>query len=177
MYTVYIVDDDNVILDEIVSTIPWLDNGFKVAGYTTSSAEAILQIEKRCPDVVFTDLNMPGINGRDMIKSLCEKNIICEYVMLSAYDSYENSSGSFCRNEYDSILKPINLEEVQIILERLGEKLSKIRPSPRDPEDKSSPVFTEIIAYLKENYNQRHTLDTLAKHFSLNAEDICNLFG
>lgn len=45
MYTAYLVDDEALILEEFVRTIPWMDNGFEVIGYNTNPKTAIIEIE------------------------------------------------------------------------------------------------------------------------------------
>lgn len=177
VYKVYIVDDDPVILDEIVNTVPWLDNGFEVVGSHVSPTAAIDEIKRLYPDVVFSDLKMPDMDGVDMIKALKESGAICEYVMLSAFDSFEDSRRFFRLEGFDYLLKPLQQEEVQIVLERLAMRLAgKIRPEPEDTCN-MTPAFTELIQYLNRNFQQKHTLDSLSKQFNLAPNYICNLFA
>lgn len=177
MYQVYVVDDDPVILDEIVNTVPWLDNGFAIVGSSVSPTDAIENIKRLCPDVVFSDLKMPDMDGVDMIKVLQDNNIICEYVMLSAFDSFEDSRRFFRLDGFDYLLKPLRQDEVQIVLERLALRLSKkVRQEP-DSTGNMAPTFAALVTYLNNNYQQKHTLDSLSKQFNLGSNYICNLFS
>lgn len=177
MYQVYVVDDDPVILDEIVNTVPWLDNGFEIVGSNVSPSAAIEDIKNLCPDVVFSDLKMPDMDGVDMIKALKDSGATCEYVMLSAFDSFEDSRRFFRLEGFDYLLKPLQQQEVQIVLERLALRLSKkIRPEPESAGN-MTPAFAELIQHLNNNYQQKHTLDSLSKQFNLGANYICNLFS
>ena len=90
MYSVFLVDDDTLILDELIDTILWLDNGFTVVGSETNPFKAVDKIKELQPDVVFVDLKMPGMDGNGLIKTLKKNGTICEYVMISAYDNFEN---------------------------------------------------------------------------------------
>lgn len=177
MYQVYVVDDDSLILDEIVDTVPWLDNGFKVIGSTVSPVKAIEDIKSLCPHVVFSDLKMPDMDGVDMIKTLKDSGVICEYVMLSAFDSFEDSRRFFRLEGFDYLLKPLQQQEVQIVLERLAVRLSKkVRTEP-EIADNVTPAFSELIQYINTNYQHKHTLESLSKQFNLGANYICNLFS
>ena len=89
MYTAYLVDDEELILDELIRTIPWMDNGFEVIGHNTSPNKALEEIEALAPDVVFSDLKMLGMDGNELIRSLKEDGVEAEFVMISAYDSFE----------------------------------------------------------------------------------------
>ncbi len=185
MHTVYVVDDDHLILDEIVNTIPWLDNGFEVIGSSTSSAKAIDQIISLKPDVVFTDLKMPDYDGVHLITALQKQNVNCQFIMLSAYSSFDDSRRFFRLDGFDYILKPLQQQEVQIVLERLAAKLSAQNPAntanidnSNDATDNSlKPLFRELVEFIDLNYQQKHTLDSLSKRFNINPNYICNLFA
>lgn len=177
MYRVYVVDDDSVILDEIVNTVPWLDNGFEVVGFSTSPVDAIDEIKRLCPVVVFSDLKMPDMDGVEMIKQLQESFGACEFVMLSAFDSFEDSRRFFRMQGFDYILKPVRQQEVQIVLERLAKRLSSKYSQEQEETGGLTPAFAELIEYVNTHFQKKHTLDSLAKQFNLGPNYICNLFA
>ncbi len=67
MYSIYIVDDEMPIVQRLVNSIPWLEHGFEVVGFNTNVHTAISEITEKKPDVVFTDLKMPGCDGLALI--------------------------------------------------------------------------------------------------------------
>lgn len=77
MYSVYLVDDDTLILEELTEMVPWLDNGFTVAGGQTSPERALEEIQLLRPDAVFCDLKMPEMDGNELIRRLRETGIDC----------------------------------------------------------------------------------------------------
>lgn len=180
LYTAYIVDDDALIVEDIVSTVPWMDNGFVVVGSATSPKKALEEIPALSPDVVFSDLKMPVIDGVDMIQKLNERGACCEYVMISAYGTFENSRRFFRENGFDYILKPINLQEVEFVLERLAKKLADKLP-PAEAAEIDTPsgnqTFIDLLRYLECNFNQKNTLENLGKAFNLTPNYICRLFA
>lgn len=176
MYKVYVVDDDKLLLDEIVTTVPWMDNGFTVVGYSTSPMTAITEIQELVPDLVFSDLKMPGMDGIEMIQKLRETELECEYVLLSAYSSFEDSRRFFRTSGFDYLLKPLQQEEVQITLERLSESLAKKKPIPVIV-DNMSPSFAELITYINARFDQKHTLESLSARFGISSNYICSLFS
>ena len=117
------------------------------------------------------------MHGVALTQQLQDAGHTCEFVMISAYDSFEDSRRFFRLSGFDYILKPVNQQEVQIVLERLAARLSTTRIPLPDPDESITPAFTELIAYLNENYNQKHTLESLAKRFCLGTNYICNLFA
>jgi len=183
MFSVYVVDDDTMILDDIVQNIPWIDNGFQVIGHSTFPLHAIEDIIKLKPDVVFSDLKMPGLNGIEMIKILIEKGFLCEYIMLSAYGTFDDSRDFFRINGFDYILKPLQEQEVQIVLERLAKKLLQLKRTNETYEINeesrisSNPAFYGLIKWINKNYREKLSLNDLAVKFSLSSGYICNLFS
>ena len=138
MYSVYLVDDDTLILEELINMVPWLDNGFEVVGSQTNPETALEEIQFIKPDVVFCDLKMPEMDGNELIKALKEANADSEFVMISAYDSFENVRAFFQQSGFDYILKPVNNEDIQnragvgsydiVVANILAEVLTAITP-------------------------------------------------
>ena len=177
MYQAYVVDDDKIILEAIIKTIPWMDNGFEVIGYSTNPMTAIKEISSLVPEVVFCDLQMPIMDGNEMIRQIKELNIACEFVMLSSYGRFEDSRTFFLQNGFDYILKPLELGQIQLVLERLSAKLAQNTQKTVERIEGCNSVFTELITYIIEHFNQRHTLTQLGERFNLNPNYICNLFA
>ncbi len=177
MYTVYVIDDEAFILNEIVNNVRWLDNGFEVIGSSQHPSVALKEIEELKPDVVFTDLKMPTMTGIEMIKELKENGAVFECVILSAFASFEDSREFFRMSGFDYLLKPMQEQEVQIVLERLSKKLSKKERYIVRDVDNINPSFSSLIEYVENNFEKKHTLESLSKQFGLNANYICNLFS
>ncbi len=178
MYKVFLVDDDELILKEIVKTVPWMDNGFEVVGYDSNSRKAIQLVQDLQPDVIFSDLKMPTIDGHSFMKYIKEKGMEVEFVMLSAYGTFEDACTFFKQDGFDYLLKPLQLEEVQLVLEKLANKLSKKKPLMAEAQDlKINKDFIKMLDYLKENYQKKFTLEKLGKQFALSPGYICNLFA
>ncbi len=177
MYKVFVVDDDPLILDEIVNTVPWLDNGFEVIGHSVSPQTALFKIRVLQPDVLFCDLKMPELNGIELMETLFNEGVKCRCVMLSAFPSFEDSRKFFRLNGFDYLLKPLQQQEVQLVLERLSAHLSSIKAMESIEIGAVSPAFAEMIAFLDRNFDKKHTLESLGKQFGLSANYICNLFA
>lgn len=192
MYTAYLVDDEELILDELIRTIPWMDNGFEVIGHNTSPNKALEEIEALAPDVVFSDLKMLGMDGNELIKSLKEDGVEAEFVMISAYDSFENVRAFFQQSGFDYVLKPVNQDEMQLVLERLLLRLAEKKPQNIEDGDSaedsdlsedeqelaaSNSNVSSIVSYIDENFAQKITLESLSKKFGFSKSYICKLLS
>jgi two-component system, LytTR family, response regulator LytT len=94
--------------------------------------EAIKLIETLEPDVVFLDVQMPGLDGFGVIQKLREKNIPLPYFILAtAYDQY--ALEAFRWEALDYLLKPIEKERLALAIERAGKAVAeKAKPLPAE---------------------------------------------
>lgn len=179
MYSVYIIDDDNLIIDSLMQTISWMDNGFEVIGTNIDPVIAIDEITALCPDVVFSDLKMPSLDGNELIQTLNEKGLNCEYIMLSAFSSFEDARNFFLLKGFDYLLKPLQESDAEIVLERLSRKLGekqKLVPSITFSST-NSKSFDDLVQYIMKNYSKHISLENLSSQFHISANYICSLFS
>ncbi len=178
MYKVFLVDDEELIIKQIADTVPWMDNGFEVIGIETDPVKAVERVLDLKPNVVFTDLRMPNLDGHTFMRTVRENGLDTEFVMLSAYGTFEDARTFFQQEGFDYLLKPLQLPEVQLVLEKLAGKLSNKYPMQADmDEENANPVFNELVEYVRSNFYDKFTLEQLAKNFGFSAGYICNLFA
>ncbi|SES77857.1 response regulator transcription factor [[Clostridium] polysaccharolyticum] len=177
MFRAYLVDDDQFILEELINQIPWMDNGFEIIGSETNPKEAVGKIQNLKPDVVFCDLKMPGMDGNELIRQVQSSGVKCEFVMISAYDEFENVRSFFQQSGFDYVLKPVDNDDMEMTLRRLNEKLRKQYPVNKRDYETDNPVFNSLISYVKEHAYEKITLDMLVKEFNFSKSYICSLFA
>ena len=179
MHSVYIVDDEKMVIDSVVRTISWLEHGFEVIGLNTDPVLAACEIISMKPDLVICDLKMPRLDGIALIKSLKEANVGCEFIMLSAFGEFEASRSFFLLEGFDYLLKPLDPMEAEIVLEKLARKLAQ--KDNQTPSTALLPTgtkaFDDLVVYIIAHYNQKHTLKSLSQRFNLSANYICSLFS
>lgn len=175
MISVFLVDDDRLILEELNHTIPWLENGFEVVGTSISPLRAVREIAEIAPQVVFTDMQMAGMDGLQMMEEIAKGPVLPRFVMVSAFASFELSRRFFLANGFDFVRKPIQLADVQIVLERLFGEFSP--PVQVTEPSSASPAFTALVEYLRAHFNEKFSLGQLARQFGLSENYICNLFA
>jgi YesN/AraC family two-component response regulator len=179
MYSIYIVDDEQPIIQHLLTAIPWLEHGFEVIGSNTDPLAAIPEIIDIKPDVVFTDLKMPDMTGLELCARLKELGVGAEFIMLSAFDAYDAVREFFSMGGIDYILKPLDHKNAAQVLEKASRKL--VQNQHRTPSVQFSPsqskAFDELIQYVTDNFLKKHTLKELGERFGLNQTYICDLFS
>jgi len=121
--TAIIVDDEPLALEGLklrLEKIPQI----KVIGEACDGDQAIQLCQNQCPDVLFLDLNLPGLNGIEVVQAL-QTDVLPMIVFVSAYSEY--ALDAFEVNAIDYVLKPANLARLQKTVERIIQ-----RHSPKD---------------------------------------------
>lgn len=114
-----IVDDEPLALSLIKAKLSKIDS-VEIIAECNNGREAVNKIMELSPDLVFLDIQMPGLNGFDVIKTL-QSDIIPLIIFTTAYEQY--AINAFEIHAVDYILKPIDLERIQTAVERAQERL------------------------------------------------------
>ena len=179
MYSVYIVDDETLVIQDLINTISWLENGFEVIGSNTNSMTALPEIIRMKPDVVFSDLKMPGYDGIELIKRSKENGVDAEFIILSGYEEFSACREFLRMGGFDYILKPLDKDDAALTLEQLSRKLTgkhNKTPSIQFKPSQSSN-FDDLVTYITQNFSKKHTLDDLSSRYNMNPTYICDLFS
>ncbi len=120
-----IVDDEPLARDGLRMLLE-PNPGFTVIGEAGTGAEAIELIQKEQPDLVFLDIQMPGMNGFDVLKALAGEPLPL-IVFVTAYDSY--AIRAFEVHAVDYVLKPVDPARFQTTLDRIVSDLQLRRGS------------------------------------------------
>lgn len=117
MIKAMVVDDETLTNDHICELIR--DTGAEVEGYT-NPREALDNIKRFKPDVLFLDIEMPEINGLQFAEMVNSSEYECEIVFITAYNQY--AINAFRVNAIDYLLKPIIVEELYSSIERVKKR-------------------------------------------------------
>jgi DNA-binding NtrC family response regulator len=95
------------------------------AGYETETVpdagQALEALERLRPDVVFTDVRLPGMNGIELLKRIREFDPAIAVIVMTAYGSIEQAVEAVKLGAFDYIKKPIDLEELKLLADRARE--------------------------------------------------------
>ncbi len=111
----FLVDDESLARERLRSLLDHTDGFLEIIGESGVASEAITEINHLKPDVVFLDIQMPGLDGFDVV-SLLEKPLPY-IVFVTAYDQYAIKAFEVFALDY--LTKPVRLERLQHCLSRL----------------------------------------------------------
>lgn len=116
-----IVDDEQLARDELSYLLKSVDD-LNVVAQGRNGLEAVGLIKEHAPDLVFLDVQMPGLDGFGVIKKLLDKKIaLPQIVFATAYDQY--AVKAFEVNAIDYLLKPFDKKRVSLAVEKARKKI------------------------------------------------------
>jgi len=116
----FVVDDEKLAVDRLVRLLE-ATGRVVIAGSSTDSVDALTQLHHADIDVLFLDIQMPGLTGFDLLDRL-ERNV--PVIFTTAYDRY--ALEAFAVNSIDYLLKPVDPDR----LDRALDKLSRLSSQP-----------------------------------------------
>src|SRR5450755_574703 len=125
--TALIVDDERLAREELKYLLDSA-GGVEVIAQGENGIEAVHLIHTHHPDVVFLDVQMPGLDGFAVIQKLLEKNsggAMPQIIFATAFDQY--AVRAFDVNAIDYLLKPFDRTRVFQAVERARQRLQEIR--------------------------------------------------
>ena len=174
MYKVYLLDDEYWLLEGLQAIINWEKYDSIIIGKNTSSIKGLEEIKILNPDIVFTDIRMPDLNGFELMKQikLWKKDIV--FVLVTGYADFEYARQAIINQAVDYCLKPV---EEEMIIEALlkAQKacdrqkiLVAIEKKENSIEESSSNTFKLVLDYIHSNFKANITLQDIAEHFFYN---------
>lgn len=145
--TAVLVDDEQLAREELEFLLRDFGD-VEVAGVAENGVQALEVIEKIDPDLVFLDVQMPGLDGLGLIRRLQDKKIRLPYfVLATAYDQY--AVEAFRLEAMDYLLKPVDKERLAVTIERakryLAEQGRVEEPAEAAPARVSSPKSKVVV--------------------------------
>lgn len=114
-----IIDDEQKGLDALKILIERFVPDVWIVAETKKPFEAIKLIESYRPEIIFLDINMPGMNGFELIENLAWKKF--NLVFITAYQ--EHALKALKVNAFDFLLKPVDQEELKLTVKRISDKI------------------------------------------------------
>lgn len=117
----------------------------------TSAPEALAAIEQEQPDIVITDICMPGMSGLEMTEAVKKIDSRMIVILLTGYAEFEYARKAISVGAFEYLVKPLDLERLKEVLEKAEEELKKTRVLSAQHEkmqqqlDLTLPVYMENI--------------------------------
>jgi two-component system response regulator HydG len=136
--SILLVDDEPLMRLSMVDALEALGHH---VGAAVSGTEGIEAIRQRPFDLVITDLRLPGADGLTVLKKTKEHSPQTEVVVITAHGSVETAIGAMKLGAFDYITKPFQMDELLLIVERVG-RIVILRRENQDPKAVLEDTFS-----------------------------------
>lgn len=163
-YKVLLVDDERIIREGIGAMIKWSELGLQYVGDAKDGVEAFEKINIMKPDIIITDIQMPKMNGLELIKKAREKygeNI--EFVVLSAHDNFEFAKTAMYHGVKHYVVKPCDELDITKTLNKVKFKLDESRK-----KDKTLKIIQRELKETTPMAMEQYFRGILLEHTSMN---------
>jgi two-component system, LytTR family, response regulator LytT len=162
-----IVDDEQLARDELAYLLKNIDD-INVVAQGKNGLEAVNLIREHNPDIVFLDVQMPGLDGFGVIKKLLDRKVaLPEIVFATAFDQY--AVKAFEVNAVDYILKPFDKKRVVQSIEKARMKIE----AGAGPEQKLDALVRMLESQKSQTQTAKILIKAAGRLFLTDPRDIC----
>lgn len=140
MLKVLVIEDERIIREGLILSIPWLSLNCEVIAQASNGEEGIQAIKTLYPDIVICDINMPILSGLEMIKQTIH-DYQYKAIIISGYSEFSYAKEAMKYGIQEYILKPVDHQELTHAILRLADQI------------KEKKVFNEFINQFREEIN------------------------
>jgi two-component system, response regulator YesN len=201
MFKVMIIDDEPIIVEGIKKIVPWEKYRCSIIATANDGIEGSRLIRELKPDILFSDISMPGLDGLSMVAGLKSEFPGIKISILTGYRDFDYAQKAINLGVSRYLLKPSSLTEIEeaIVVMTAGltdpdqceDKVceEEIQEDCEESKAAGSFIVFHAIQFMEENYNRKITLSEVAektyisqwhlskllnKHMGLNFSEILN---
>ncbi len=180
MYKVIVAEDEDMIRKGLVFSVPWTELDCTVVAETGDGLHGIQAIHDYKPDIVLADINMPLLNGLQMLEQT--KDLGYSAIILTGYSDFQYARRAIEFGVISYCLKPIDVSEVKTAVEQAkkncnirrtydlvvhqSENILEINPVAAFKKNDAVENFVgSIIKYIENHYSEKLTMEGIVNTF------------
>ena len=132
IYSVFVVDDEPIVLEGIRSKIDWEASGFSFAGEATDGEIALSMIRELKPDILVTDIKMPFMDGLQLSAAVKRIQPWIKIIILSGHDEFDYAKKAISIGIEDYLLKPFTPDELLASMNKAANQIATERKQLSD---------------------------------------------
>lgn len=153
-YRVMVVEDETALLENTVRRIEAFSSRFKVVATASDGQQALERLAEHKPQIIFTDIRMPVMDGLTFIQKAREDGVDAEFVILSGYSDFQYAKTAMEYGVRHYLLKPMSKETLYDVLIKLATVL----------DDKAGALIQGSLAALLHSGVEPDNMEELGTH-------------
>ena len=177
MYKLLIADDEQWIRRRLTDTINWRELGIESVFEAQDGEQALQYACEHAPEVIITDIRMPGLNGLDFINAIKKRGLTPKVIFLSGYSDFDYAQRALKLGAHDYLLKPVDNDELFAIVKKCLAEIendaqkNKVWRELKARLEQDKPVLKErFLQDLLNGYLDEQALDSGLKYFDIPAD-------
>jgi len=150
-----LVDDEQLARDELSFLLSQMD-GVEVIGQAGDGVEAFATIKRLQPDVVFLDIQMPGLTGFEVARRMIDHQLSSHIIFVTAFD--QHAIEAFEVNAVDYLLKPVEPNRLEIAVQRARKRMTSERAQAEGAPSMDADHLEKIVQLVTERQSRRERL-------------------
>jgi two-component system LytT family response regulator/two-component system response regulator LytT len=148
-----LVDDEQLARDELGYLLGQV-GGVEVIGQAGNGVEALSTIDRLQPDLVFLDVQMPGLTGFEVARRMLDKRAGSHIIFVTAFD--QHAIEAFEVNAVDYLLKPVDPNRLEVAVDRARRRMATVRLTETSGYDNEQ--LEKIVQLVTERQSRRERL-------------------
>lgn len=174
MFKVILIDDEEMIVEGLKKVVDWAKYDCRVVATASEAKSGAEVIRANNPDILFTDIKMPNMDGLTMLAGLKGEFPNMQITVLTGYRDFEYATRAIQIGVTRFLLKPSKMDELEEALQVMTENLKRQQKGMPESEEKpaeelqgTSPANNFIVRgalkYIELHYADKLTLTELAE--------------
>ena len=169
MFRVILIDDEPLIVEGLKKVIRWEEYQCTVVATAEDAEKGAELIRTLQPDILFTDIRMPGVDGLTMLAGLRSEFPDLQVTVLTGFRDFAYAQEAIRLGVARFLLKPSRMDEIREALTCMTARLEKKhteqsteQEEPEERENAGSFLVNRALDYLEEHYAEKLTLQEVA---------------
>ncbi|MCF0134121.1 MAG: response regulator [Blautia sp.] len=181
---IVVAENEQRARDGICRLICSIEGNYEVVAQASNGETALELIEQLAPDVVFTDIRMPYMDGIELIEAVRERRIKTEFAVISAHADFQLAQKCISLDVTEYILKPVTKGEMEKVLLRLDARIKgqnvypkRENESLRQDYPEAHPMVLRALDIIEKEYNGRINQSDLAETLGISPQYFSYIFS
>ena len=169
MFRVILIDDEPLIVEGLKKVVRWEEYQCTVVATAEDAEKGAELIRTLQPDILFTDIRMPGVDGLTMLAGLRSEFPDLQVTVLTGFRDFAYAQEAIRLGVARFLLKPSKMDEIREALACMTARLEKKhteqsaeQEEPEERENAGSFLVNRALDYLEEHYAEKLTLQEVA---------------
>lgn len=181
-YQLLIADDERIIAESLSTIEDWAERGIAVVGTAASGREVIDWLARTRIDLLITDIQMPDMNGLELMEHLHQHHPEIHMIVISGYEEFDYVKKAMKYKAAGYVLKPIDTDELLAIVDDIlikeGAQPAIVQEADAElvPMTYHENVVERAIAFMHDNLEKDISLKEAAEQFHLTTQYFGQVF-